>query len=251
VLDPGAPGGANRSGDYDAIGMTRSANARAAGVAYLLYIGVAFPSMLISGRATAGGNMAARLESMARHAGDVRLAAVLGLMGCMCALVLAVTLHAVTRDEDRDVAMLGLTCRVAEGILGAVGIPATFALLVLVSGPNAASLEGTQAVGTLVLRHTSTVAAWFFAIGSTAFSWLLLRGRMIPLPLAWLGVGASALLVVTLPLQMGALLSGQLVTLMWLPMAAFEIPLGVWFVAKGVRPLRGGSGAGQGGARAP
>lgn len=217
--------------------MTRSANARAAGVAYLLYIAVAFPSMLISGRATAGDDMAARLASMARHAGDVRLAAVLGLIGCWCALVLAVTLYAVTRDEDRDVAMLGLTCRVAEGIMGAVGIPATFALLALASGASAPATEATQAVGALVLRHTSTVAAWFFAVGSTAFSWLLLRGRMIPVPLAWLGVGASALLVITLPLQMGAVLPGQLASLMWLPMAAFEIPLGLWFVAKGVRPL--------------
>lgn len=219
--------------------MTRSANARAAGVAYLLYIGVAFPSMLLSGRATAGENMAARLESMARHGGDVRLAAILGLIGCWCALVLAVTLYAVTRDEDRDVAMFGLTCRVAEGITGAVGIPATIALLSLVTagGASAPLTEATQAVGALVLRHTSTVGAWFFAVGSTAFSWLLLRGRMIPMPLAWLGVVASVLLVIALPLQMGALLSGRLAALVWLPMAAFEIPLGVWFVAKGVRPL--------------
>ena len=219
--------------------MTRSANARVAGVAYLLYIGVAFPSMLLSGRATAGDNMAARLASMARHAGDVRLAAILGLIGCWCALVLAVTLYAVTRDEDRDVAMLGLTCRVAEGITGAVGIPATLALLALAGGATVPATESTQAVGTLVLRHTSTVGAWFFAVGSTAFSWLLLRGRMIPMPLAWLGVGASVLLVIALPLQMGAVLPGRLAALMWLPMAAFEIPLGVWFVAKGVRPLTG------------
>jgi len=231
--------------------VTRSANARAAGVAYLLYIAVAFPSMVISGRATAGENMAARLATMARHAGDVRLAAILALIGCWCALVLAVTLYAVTRDEDRDVAMFGLTCRVAEGILGAVGIPATLALLALASNANAPAMEATQAVGALVLRQSSTVGAWFFAVGSTAFSWLLLRGRMIPLALAALGVGASALLVITLPLQMGAALPGWLNSLMWLPMAAFEIPLGVWLVVKGVRPLRAGSGSGQGGVRTP
>ena len=217
--------------------MTRSANARAAGVAYLLYIAAAFPSMLISGRATAGENMAARLASMSRHASDVRLAAILSLIGCFCALVLAVTLYAVTRDEDRDVAMLGLTFRVAEGILGAVGVPATLALLALTSGADAPTMEATQAVGTLVLRQSSVVGAWFFAVGSTAFSWLLLRGRMIPLPLAVLGVAASVIVVITLPLQLGAVLPGRVAALMWLPMAAFEIPLGVWFVVRGVRPL--------------
>ena len=222
--------------------MTRSASARVAGVAYLLYIAVAFPSMLLSDRATAGEDTAAKLATMARHAGDVRLAAILGLMGCLCALVLAVTLYAVTRDEDRDVAMLGLTCRVAEGITGAVGIPATLALLSLAmaGGANAPAMDATQAVGALVLRQSSAVGAWFFAVGSTAFSWLLLRGRMIPIPLAWLGVAASVLLVVTLPLQMGALLPARLSELVWLPMAAFEIPVAVWFLVKGVRPTMNG-----------
>ena len=215
--------------------MTRSANARVAGVAYLAYIGVAFPSMLLSGRATAGSDMAAKLATMARHAGDMRLAAVLGLLGCMCALVLAVTLYAITRDEDRDVAMLGLTCRVAEGITGAVGIPATLALLALALSANGTSTDATQAVAALVLRQSSVIGAWFFAVGSTAFCWLLLRGRMIPVTLAWLGVIASVLLVIALPLQMGALVPARLMQLVWLPMAAFEIPVAVWFIAKGVR----------------
>ena len=234
--------------------MTRSTNARVAGVAYLLYIAVAFPSMLISGRATAGRDMAEKLATMARHAGDVRIAAVLGLVGCMCALVLAVTLYAVTRDEDRDVAMVGLTCRVAEGITGAVGIPATLALLSLAmaGSADASAMAGTQAVGALVLRQSNAVGAWFFAVGSTAFCWLLLRGRMIPAPLAWLGVAASVLLVIALPLQMGALLPGWLMQLIWLPMAAFEIPVAVWFIAKGVRSTRGGEGGTrQGGTRTP
>jgi hypothetical protein len=244
VLDPRAPRRADRSGDHDALDVTRSTNARIAGAAYLLYIAVAFPSMLLSGRSTAGEGMAAKLASMAQHAGDVRLAAVLGLLGCCCALVLAVTLYAVTRDEDRDVAMFGLTCRVAEGITGAVGIPATLALLsaATASGAEAPNADASHAVAAFVLRQPSAIGAWFFAVGSTAFSWLLLRGRMIPLPLAWLGVAASVLLVIALPLQIGALLHSPLRELVWLPMAAFEIPLGVWLIVKGVRPLRSGTG---------
>ena len=215
--------------------MTRSTNARVAGVAYLLYIGVAFPSMLLSRRAAAGDDMAAKLATMAQHAGDMRLAAILGLMGCMCALVLAVTLYALTRDEDPDVAMLGLTCRVAEGITGAVGIPATLALLALALSANGPSTDARQAVAALVLKQSSLIGAWFFAVGSTAFCWLLLRGRMIPISLARLGVIASALLVITLPLQIGALIPGRLMQLLWAPMAAFEITVAVWFLVKGVR----------------
>jgi len=217
--------------------VTRSTNARVAGVAYLLYIGVAFPSMVLSGRATRGHDMAAKLATMSLHAGDVRLAAVLGLVGCLCALILAVTLYAVTRDEDRDIAMLGLTCRVAEGITGAVGIPATLALLsiAMAGRANAGTMDAAQAVGALVLRQSSDVGAWFFAVGSTAFCWLLLRGRMIPLVLAWIGVAASVLLVIALPLQIGAVMPASVMQWVWLPMAAFEIPVAFWLIAKGVR----------------
>jgi hypothetical protein len=74
----------------------------------------------------------------------------------------------------------------------------------------------------------------FFSVGSALFSWLLLRGRMIPAALAWLGVVASVLLVVALPLRLGGVLSGSVVQYLWLPMAAFEIPLALWFLIKGV-----------------
>ncbi len=119
--------------------MTRRTNARIAGIAYLLYIAVAYPSMVLSNRATSGEGMAAKLANMALHATDVRLAAVLSLIGCFCALVLAVTLYAITRDQDHDLAMLGLTCRVAEGITGAASIPVTLGLLAI------ATAAGTDA----------------------------------------------------------------------------------------------------------
>src|SRR5713226_2446016 len=78
--------------------MTSRTNARIAGIAYLLYIAVAYPAMVLSDRATRGNGMAAKLATMAAHTTDVRVAAVLSLLGCFCALVLAVTLYAITRD---------------------------------------------------------------------------------------------------------------------------------------------------------
>ena len=75
----------------------------------------------------------------------------------------------------------------------------------------------------------------FFAVGSTIFSWLLLRGRMVPVSIAWLGVFASALLAVVLPLQLAgfstAPLSGYY---QWLPALVFQIVLALWLLIKGV-----------------
>jgi hypothetical protein len=217
--------------------MTRTTNARLAGFAFLFYIAVAFPSMVLFNRATSGAGLAAKLAGIAQHASDLRLAVVLSLGGCFSALVLAVTLYAITRDEDPDLAMLGLTCRVGEGLIGAASIPATVALLQLATatGPQAPDNAATQALAAFVLEQTPLVSALFFAAGSTLFAWLFQRGRLIPVPLAWLGVVGSALLVVGLPLQLGGFLSGPMTQLMWVPVAVFELTLGPWLLIKGVR----------------
>lgn len=216
--------------------MTRTTNARIAGFTFLFYIAVAYPSMVLFNRATTGAGTAAKLAGLAAHAADVHLAVVLSFAGCLSALVLAVTLYAITREQDPDLAMLGLTCRVAEGVTGAVSTSGTLGVLWLATatGASAPDPAASQSLAAFLLRPAPLEGAIFFAVGSTLFSWLLLRGRMIPIALAWLGVIASVLVLVGLPLQIGGVLHGPIIQLMWLPMAAFEIPLGLWLLIKGV-----------------
>lgn len=164
--------------------MTRTTNARLAGVAFLVYIAVGIGSLALAGRGLGG-----------------LFSSITGL----AALVLGVTLYALTREEDADLALLGLACRVVEAVPGGEG-----------------------------------VGAVFFAVASTIFSWLMLRGRMIPVPLAWLGIVASASLVVLLLAQRAALFGGTLdwsspVTwAVWFPMLIFEVSIAIWLIVKGV-----------------
>ena len=139
--------------------------------------------------------IAAGITSLAL-AGRTNVTDVLSLLTSFSALVLGVTLYMITREQGPALAMLALTCRVLEAVSGE--------------------------------------AAIFFAVGSLLFSWLLLRGRLIPVALAWLGVLASSLWVVGLPLQIVGVLPDSVTWLMYLPMAAFEIPLGLWLLIKGV-----------------
>ena len=215
--------------------MTRRTNARIAGFTFLFYIAVGITGMILFGKATAGEGMAAKLANIAQHATYVRITVLLTLLEAFSALVLAVTLYAITRDEDQDLAMLGMICRVAEGITG-VFVASTLGLLSLATAGGSSADTGTTHLLAAFLLH---MGAWsppaiFFAVGSTLFAWLLLRGRMIPVALAWIGVFASVLLVVILPLQLVGLASGWITTFMWLPMLAFEVPLAVWLLVKGV-----------------
>lgn len=167
--------------------MTRQANARLAGVTFLLYIVAGISSLAL---------------------GQAKVTAVLGIVTSLSALVLGVTLYAITRDEDRELALIALTCRIVEAI---------------------PTDEGK-------------VNAIFFAVASTIFAWLLLKGRLIPISLAWLGVIASPLLLVLLLLQhggafgAGATWSSSLTWIIWLPMLVFELWLAFWLIAKGVAP---------------
>jgi hypothetical protein len=220
--------------------MTRTTNSRIAGLVFLLYIATGIAIMILSARATGAEGIAARLAAIAAHALQVRLTIVLDLLTIMYALLLGVTLYGLTRDQDPELALLALSCRVGEGVVGAIPYVATLCLLWLSTASVGTSLPdaaATNAIGELLFKvqgWNTIISATFFAVGSTLFSYLFLRGRLIPVPLAWIGVVASVVLVVGLPLQLAGFLSGLITSLMWIPMAVFEVPLGLWLLIKGV-----------------
>lgn len=158
--------------------------ARVAGFTFLFYIASGISSLALGSQSQA--------------------TELLALLQSFSALTLGVTLYALTREQGPVLALLALTCRVAEAI-------------------------------------QYGESAMYFAVGSLIFSWLLLRGRLIPATLGQVGVIASAMLVVILPLQLAGLLGetmswASLVTwLIWLPMLVFEISVAIWFMTKGVR----------------
>ena len=223
--------------------MTRTTNARIAGFTYLFYIAVAFPSMVLFNRATSGEGTAAKLASIAQHVTEVRVCVLLTLLSSFSAVVLAVALYGITRDEDHELAVLALVCRVGEGLLAAISLQTILGLLWLVTAgaeAGAPDVATANALGAFLLMPGWPIAAIFFVVGSTIFSWLLLRGRMVPVPLAWLGVLASVVLVVALPLQLAGFLKGAVTgyLYMWMPMLVFEVSLALWLLIKGVAPVR-------------
>src|SRR5215510_16695 len=146
-------------------------------------------------------------------------------------------LYTITREVDSDLAMLAMTFRLGEGVIGGVSVQRSLGLLWLATSAdgNVPDTMTSHALGAFFLSSggLGLVAALFFAIGSAIFSWLLLRGRMIPAVLAWLGLVASVLWIVGLPLQLVGILRGPVIWL-YIPMAAFEVPFALWLLIKGV-----------------
>lgn len=219
--------------------MTRTTNARLAGSVLLLYIAMGIGAIVLTSSVGSAEGIAAKLAAIAEHAPRVRLSLVLSQLMLVDALVLAVALYALTRDQDRDLALLGLTFRVSEGVLGAAGSVSSLGLLWLgtaaaTTAPDALAANSLAALLLKVEGWSPIIAAFPFAVGSTLFSWLFLRGRMIPVALAWLGLLASILLVVLLPAVLAGFLKGPVTSFMWLPMLVFEVVLALWLLIKGV-----------------
>jgi len=220
--------------------MTDQQKARLAGFTFLFYIAIGVAQTIIGAGAGGGSDAAAKLGSMAAHAAQIRANALLGVLMAFTALVLASALYGLTRNEDGDLAILALTFRLGEGFFGAVPTLLSLTLLSLATGVAPVTPSEAAVASSLfrIRSLTPLVGSIFFAAGSTIFSYLLLKGRMIPLVLAWLGVAASLLLVVALPLQLAGLLTGAVTQAVWVPMAAFEIPLGIWLLVRGVNVPR-------------
>jgi hypothetical protein len=219
--------------------MTRRTNARVAGATFLLYIVVGITDLIVFGGTDSGSTPAARLESIASNASVVPAQIGVALTICVIATTLGASLYGLTREEDHELALLAFVFRAMEGMVAAIAPLFTLALLFLATNggaPTSADAAATNAIAGVLFKVSAwkaTVAAILFSFGSTIFTWLMLRGGMIPRPLAVLGFAASILLVAVIPLQLMGILTGGMVNLVWVPMALFEIPLGFWLIIKG------------------
>jgi len=214
--------------------------ARLAGITILLYIVVGFTSVILYSRATNAEGTEAILAQIAAHISGMRMTVILELLESFCAVVLGVALYAITRTVNQELALLGMVCRVSEGVLGVLGIRNTIGLLWLSQagkGPEGPIQATAGALGDFLLMpgQGGMIGSPFFAAGIMIFSFLLLRGRIVPAPLAGFGLFSSVLIVVMLPLQLAGFIGGPLTWYAWIPMLVFQILLGLWLLVKGAR----------------
>jgi len=222
--------------------MARATVARLAGFTFLFYISASIVGANLFDRITKGDGIAAKLTNIAAHGPQMGLCFILTLLTIFAALILAVALYALTRDEDADLALLALTCRVVEGVLNAV--PAIAMLALLSVAPHASTVTGLEAaasnaLGSSLLRlqgWSVVVSAPVFGVGSALYYYLFARARSVPALLAYFGVFSSTLLVITIPLEPLQIVKGTMAFYVWLPSLLFELIFAPWLIVKGVAP---------------
>src|SRR5438132_9537330 len=133
--------------------MSRGTNPRRAAFTFLFCIAAGVAAMIRFGRAAGTEGTAAKLTRIAEHTTDMRVAILLTLFTCFTAIVLAVTLYRITRDQDPDLAMIALACRVGEGILNAIFILTKLEVLwvATAAGGDSPDTAAANALGAFVL----------------------------------------------------------------------------------------------------
>ncbi len=208
---------------------------RVAGFAFLfLIVTVLASGILWRGVRTTHG-ISDTLVSISEMFSEIRLSLVLSIVASITTLLLAAMLYAIVAHQDRNLAILALSCRVVEAGLYAVGMLARNVSLSQGSSNDASSVQAL-ADQSMDVRWTSTnIGAIFFAAGSTVYSYLLLKARSIPVPLSVTGLVGSLIILVGVPAQtaLSHRTFAGVSAVIWVPVAVFDIATGVWLLAKG------------------
>ncbi len=157
----------------------------------------------------------------------------------------AVTLYPVVKRQNEGLALGFVTSRVVEGIMIFTGVVSLLSLVTLhqnlgpAAGANTASLVVAGASHVAVYHWTFLLSQSLMpGINAVLLGTLMYRSRLVPRIIPLMGLIGGPLLIIAV----FASLLGQhssltgLANLPVIPVAAWELSLGVWLTVKGFRP---------------
>jgi hypothetical protein len=157
----------------------------------------------------------------------------------------AVTLYPVVKRQNEGVALGFVAARVLEASMIFAGVVSLLSLVTLRQDLGGAAGADTASLVTTGASHVA-IYNWTFLLGQSlmpAINALLLgslmyRSRLVPRVIPVMGlIGAPLLITAVFATLFGGIEQGSALTaLAALPVAAWELSLGVWLVVKGFRP---------------
>jgi hypothetical protein len=152
----------------------------------------------------------------------------------------AVTLYPVLKRQNEGAALGFVAARVTEAVLIFTGVISLLSLVTLrqdLGGANAASLVAIAASHVAVYNWTFLLSQSLMpGINALLLGSLLYRSRLVPRVIPVLGlIGAPFLICTVIVTLFGGFKLG-FPELAALPVAAWELSLGVWLVVKGFKP---------------
>ena len=211
-----------------------------AGVFYLITF-ISIPTLALYGPVK---NHRDWILSSGSHTG-VLVGGFLEVIVALAGIGTAVTLYPVVKRQNEGVALGFVTARVLEAAMIFTGVISLLSLVTLrqdlggAAGANAASLVTTGASHVAIYNWTFLLSQSLMpGINALLLGSLMYRSRLVPRIIPVLGlIGAPLLIAAVFATLFGGIEQGSSwAALAALPVAAWELSLGIWLVVKGFRP---------------
>jgi hypothetical protein len=209
-----------------------------AGVFYLITF-VSIPTLALYGPVK---NHRDWILSSGSHTG-VLVGGFLEVIVALAGIGTAVTLYPVVKRQNEGFALGFVTARVLEAAMIFTGVISLLSLVTLrqdlggAAGANAASLVTTGASHVAIYNWTFLLSQSLMpAINAVLLGTLMYRSRLVPRIIPLIGlIGAPFLFCTVIATMFGSFKLGS-PEFAALPVAAWELSLGVWLVVKGFKP---------------
>jgi hypothetical protein len=215
-------------------------NALAAGIFYLITFAASIPALLLIGPVLDDPNYIVSPGSDTR----VLVGCLLDAVNALACIGTAVAALPVVRRQNESMAVGFVTSRMFEAAVIMVGVVSLLAVVALRqeaagrAGTDAASLvtvgQALVAVRDYTFQFGPNISA---GINALLFGTLLYRSRLVPRIIPTLGlVGAPFLIAAGVATVLGLIEQGSVWFVGVIPVAAWELAVGVWMTVKGFRP---------------
>ena len=181
---------------------------------------------------------------MPRIRGLIHLNILLELVTAAGVIFLGAMLYSALRKQHEGLALTAFGLYVLEGALIAVTKLALFALLALsrqfIAAGSPASLEPTARLIYEIMEYSSKMFNFAFCLGGTIFYALLVKSRIVALPLSLWGLISAQGVFAGVLLGLFGIQAPIFLYVLYIP---FEFVIGVWILIKGSEGAAVGRGA--------
>jgi hypothetical protein len=216
---------------------SQRAYARLAGLMYLVVLVFDIGGIAIVSAIQGGGNFLDASHRIAGWEPLYRIGLLLGLVGSLATILLAVGLYVTLKRVDGNLALIALLFRLVE--VAGIGTAGFGTLRIYLAANHAGAFDANQldALANMSSGGEGTyISAIFFSAGSTIFFYLFLKSAYIPRIIAGWGLFASPVYMLAF---VGSLIaprySGIFLGVGSIPILVAEVSTGLWLLIKGIR----------------
>jgi hypothetical protein len=216
-------------------------HSRAAGIFYLLTFVSSIPALILIGPAINDAGFVTSVGNDTR----VLWGCLLDSVNAITAIGSAVALYPVVKRQNQSLALGFVTSRLLEAAVVMIGVVSLLAVVTMHQDLAGATGAGTHSA-TVTANALVDVRSWTFLFGpglmpafnAVLLGTLLYRSRLVPRIIPTVGlIGAPLLFAAFLAQLFGVFDQVSAVSFfLTLPVAAWELSVGLWMTFKGFRP---------------